>query len=70
MATELQTVHLTRDFETNGQVIPAGNHTVSKDLAEDLNRRQADYDRYRQGITEKRSYESKAGQISMGDGAN
>ena len=44
MATELVTVHLTRDFETNGQVVPAGNHTVPKELAEDLMRRQNQYD--------------------------
>lgn len=69
MTTELVTVHLTRDFETNGQVIPAGNHSVPKDLADDLIRRQNQYDKYREGITEKRTYESKAGQISMGDGA-
>lgn len=65
---DTKSVHLTRDFETNGQVIPAGNHSLPTDLADDLIRRQSEYDKYREGITEKREYVSKAGQISMGDG--
>lgn len=67
-SNDTKSVHLTRDFETNGQVIPAGNHSLPVELAEDLIRRQADYDKYREGITEKRDYMSRAGSISMGDG--
>ncbi len=37
-------------------------------VVEDLKRREADYQRYREGITEKRDYMSRAGSISMGDG--
>lgn len=68
MAVETMTVNLNQSFETNGVVVPAGNHTLPKELALDLIRRQADYDKYREGITEKREYTSKAGTISMGSG--
>jgi len=61
-------INLSRDFETNGVVIPAGTHEVPKVLADDLIRREASYQKYREGITEKRDYMSRAGNISMGDG--
>jgi len=67
MATETTRIMLSRDFETNGQVIPAGSHEVPKDLAEDLMRREKAYQEYTKGITEKREYTAKAGSISMGD---
>lgn len=85
------TVHLTRDFETNGVVLPAGivtlddvrsnMHTTTstgkqrelttdeaQSVIGDLQARQASYDKYREGITEKRDYMSRAGSISMGSG--
>lgn len=68
MANDFINVHLTKDFETNGKVVTAGNHSLPKDLAEDLIRREAEYQTYRQGITEKREYIGKAGSISMGSG--
>jgi hypothetical protein len=68
MATEATKITLSRDYETNGEVIPAGTHELPTALANDLARREEQYQKYHNGITEKHEYPSKAGQISMGSG--
>lgn len=67
MAVDTIRINLTKDYETNGVVVPAGSHELPKDLADDLIRREKAYQDYKTGITEKREYIGKAGNISMGD---
>lgn len=45
-------VNLDYDFQTNGEVIPAGSQELPVEVAEDLERRQAAFKRYEASLVE------------------
>lgn len=74
------TIHLDRDFSTNGVVIPAGkvstddlqsafniDTAAAKAMQDDLLRRQGKYAEYSKGIHERHEYSQNGGSIQGSD---
>ena len=52
MANATKKIKLDYDFQTNGEVIPAGIQELPVEVAEDLERRQAEHKRYEASLVQ------------------
>lgn len=68
--TETTTINLSHDITTNGKTFKKGQGViVPKDMADDLVRRDYEYQQYLNNLHVKRTSEVNAGSIAAGGGA-